>query len=41
MSIIEAFLLGIMAAWTPALVLLAWMLRHGFGSRDQHRDVRR
>jgi hypothetical protein len=24
---LEGFVLGVMAAWTPGLVLLAWMLR--------------
>jgi hypothetical protein len=27
MSTMEAFLLGLMTAWTPSLVLLAWLLR--------------
>ena len=26
MSNLQAFLLGVMAAWTPSLILLAWML---------------
>jgi hypothetical protein len=26
MSTLEAFFLGLMAAWTPSLLLLAWML---------------
>jgi hypothetical protein len=26
MSIVEAFVLGMMVAWTPGLVLLAWLL---------------
>ena len=28
MSTTQAFLLGIMVAWTPTLVFLAWSLRH-------------
>jgi hypothetical protein len=28
MSTFEAFLLGLMAAWTPLLLLLAWILGH-------------
>jgi len=27
MDTVEAFLLGIMVAWTPSLVVLAWFLR--------------
>jgi hypothetical protein len=27
MSTTQAFLLGVMAAWTPTLVILAWLLR--------------
>jgi hypothetical protein len=27
MSTVQAFLLGFMTAWTPHLLLLAWMLR--------------
>ena len=26
MGVVEAFMVGIMAAWTPSLVLLAWLL---------------
>jgi hypothetical protein len=26
MGIVEAFVLGLMVAWTPPLLLLAWML---------------
>jgi len=29
MSAIQAFLLGMMVAWTPSLVLLAWFLSRG------------
>jgi hypothetical protein len=29
MSNTQAFLLGVMAAWTPSLVILAWLLRVG------------
>jgi hypothetical protein len=29
MSNTQAFLLGMMAAWTPCLVILAWLLRSG------------
>jgi hypothetical protein len=29
MSNTQAFLLGMMAAWTPSLVILAWLLRSG------------
>jgi hypothetical protein len=28
MSALQAFFLGIMAAWTPSLIFLAWVLRH-------------
>jgi hypothetical protein len=28
MDILQAFFLGLMVAWTPSLVLLAWLLRH-------------
>ena len=34
MSELQAFFFGIMVAWTPALVLLAWMLRPGPISPD-------
>jgi hypothetical protein len=27
MSTTQAFLLGIMTAWTPSLIILAWFLR--------------
>jgi hypothetical protein len=27
MDAIQAFLMGVMVAWTPSLVLLAWLLR--------------
>jgi hypothetical protein len=27
-SNIQAFILGLMAAWTPGLIILAWLLRH-------------
>ena len=27
MSTTQAFLLGVMMAWTPGLVILAWLLR--------------
>jgi hypothetical protein len=35
MSTMEAFLLGLMTAWTPSLVLLAWLLRRRVGSKNQ------
>jgi hypothetical protein len=39
MSTLQAFLLGLMAAWTPPLILLAWMLRHRRGSEDRSGSV--
>jgi hypothetical protein len=27
MSLLQSFMLGVMVAWTPSLVLLAWFLR--------------
>jgi hypothetical protein len=39
MSIVEAFLLGLMTAWTPSLILLAWMLRREAGSKNQPSDM--
>jgi hypothetical protein len=35
MSTMEAFLLGLMTAWTPSLILLAWLLRRRVGSKNQ------
>jgi hypothetical protein len=29
MSTTQAFLLGVMAAWTPCIAILAWLLRSG------------
>jgi len=42
MSALQAFFLGIMVAWTPALLFLAWVLRHAaFGdSREVQRRLR-
>jgi hypothetical protein len=28
MNTAQAFSLGVMVAWTPSLILLAWLLRH-------------
>ena len=41
MSALQAFFLGIMVAWTPALLFLAWVLRHAaFGdSREVQRRL--
>jgi len=38
MDALEAFFFGMMAAWTPSLVFLAWMLRRDFVSKHQHDD---
>jgi hypothetical protein len=40
MSVVEAFLLGMMAAWMPSLVILAWVLRDAplGASGEQHWD---
>jgi hypothetical protein len=35
MTTLEAFFLGFMAAWTPSLVLLAWLLWRDAGSQNQ------
>jgi hypothetical protein len=32
MSILEAFLLGIMVSWTPSLIFLACVLRRSVGA---------
>lgn len=34
MSTMQAFFLGMMAAWTPSLILLAWLLRQAPLSAD-------
>ena len=39
MSSLEAFLLGMMAAWTPSLIVLAWFLWSS--SEDQPDEVNR
>jgi hypothetical protein len=39
MSLLEAFFFGMMVAWTPSLIFIAWMLLHGAVSRDQVTDV--
>jgi hypothetical protein len=39
MSVLEAFFFGMMVAWTPSLILIAWMLLHGAVSRDQVSDM--
>jgi hypothetical protein len=40
MTTVQAFLLGVMAAWTPSLVLLAWVLWRDAPS-DEGSDVKR
>jgi hypothetical protein len=37
MSTSQAFLLGIMVAWTPSLIMLAWILRHSGGAQGESR----
>jgi len=39
MSPLEAFLLGLMVAWTPSLVLLAWVLWRDARSEHQQRET--
>jgi len=39
MDALQAFLLGLMAAWTPSLIVLAWMLRRALGSKERQADV--
>ena len=39
MDALQAFLLGIMAGWTPCLVLLAWMLRRDFALENRQGDL--
>jgi len=34
MSTVQAFLLGVMVAWTPSLVILAWLLMRYEEDRD-------
>jgi hypothetical protein len=41
MTTLEAFFLGFMAAWTPSLVLLAWLLWRDAGSEEQSRGFHR
>jgi len=40
MSVLEAFMLGMMAAWTPSLVIFGWILLDAplSGSSEQHQD---
>jgi hypothetical protein len=35
MGIYQAFFLGMMVAWTPSLLLLAWALCEGVGSNER------
>jgi hypothetical protein len=35
MTTTQAFFLGMMASWTPSLILLAWMLWRDAGSENQ------
>src|SRR5215471_138767 len=35
MDTVQAFVLGLMAAWTPSLILLAWLLWRDAGSERQ------
>ncbi len=41
MTTLQAFLLGIMVAWSPSLLLLAWCLyRDGARTLSEHKDER-
>jgi hypothetical protein len=39
MSALQAFFFGMMMAWTPSLVLLAWLLWRDAGSEEQSRGL--
>jgi len=39
MSTVEAFVLGVMAAWTPSLIALAWLLRHPGAEKESDSSV--
>ena len=41
MDDLQLFFLGVMVAWTPSLVLLAWILWRDIGSQEQQSDVHR
>jgi hypothetical protein len=36
----EAFILGLMAAWTPGLIILAWLLRHSIVDEEPFEQTR-
>ena len=39
MTTLQAFLLGIMVAWTPALLVLGWyLLKNRIGNRLEHHN---
>ena len=38
MNAVQAFFLGMMAAWTPAFIVLAWMLWRDTISQDEAGD---
>jgi hypothetical protein len=39
MSTVQAFLLGMMVAWTPSLGLVAWLLWRDVDTSDQMGDL--
>jgi hypothetical protein len=39
MTALQAFFFGMMVAWTPSLILLAWMLWRDGTSQDELGDV--
>ena len=41
MEALQAFLLGMMAAWIPSMVLLAWMLRRDLTSQEEREEMQR
>ena len=40
MSNIQAFILGLMAAWTPGLIILAWLLRRAIVDEEPLEQTR-
>ena len=40
MSTVQAFLLGMMVAWTPSLIVLAWVLRDALAYRLHNKEDR-
>jgi len=41
MTTLQAFFLGIMAAWTPSLIILAWFVRHAPSEKRPERVTSR